>query len=219
MNNRTGRAEGSAGSSSYYNGRDQYPSPTPSSYLCDEGLAATAAAYSNLPSQVMALAQWMRAHLERRSGSVTHSPTSDTYFGESEDGSGQQHSWVQVGNVTTTKHLSHLVLEESTSSSGALGFPHKAQLVTHIRSVHLQEKPFLCITCKTPFARKQDAVRHVATANSGTRYPCGLCSKTFARKSYRDSHQDLCIQRSMITSYNRTQANNYQGNSYPQFRQ
>jgi len=255
MNNRTGRAEGSAGSSSYYNGRDQYPSPTPSSYLCDEGLAATAAAYSNLPlrndgysypihSPTSATTSYaphastsygsgpMDAGPSRRSGSVTHSPTSDTYFGESEDGSGQQHSWVQVGNVTTTKHLSHLVLEESTSSSGArmfwcgwqgcthpVGFPHKAQLVTHIRSVHLQEKPFLCITCKTPFARKQDAVRHVATANSGTRYPCGLCSKTFARKSYRDSHQDLCIQRSMITSYNRTQANNYQGNSYPQFRQ
>jgi hypothetical protein len=155
-------------------------------------------------------------------GSTSSSPVSDTYQGESEtnasDGSAPPHNWIQVGNVTTTRVLSHLVLEDTSAGNGVrtffcgwqgcthpVGFPHKSQLVTHIRSVHLQEKPFLCTTCKTPFARKQDAVRHVTTANSGTRYPCNVCSKTFARKSYRDSHQDICDLRTMVISRARSQ--------------
>jgi len=178
---------------------------------------------------------WRRFGRSRRSTSLAlstlqHSPTSEQ--GESEasgsEGSVPQHRWIQVADVTTTRHLSHLVVEGPASDNGMrtfycgyqgcahpVGFPHKTQLVTHIRSVHLQEKPFLCTTCKTPFARKQDAVRHVTTANTGQRYPCNICDKTFARKSYRDSHQDLCVQRTMITNYNRVHAARTTSAQYP----
>lgn len=71
-----------------------------------------------------------------------------------------------------------------------VGFAQKPQLITHIRSAHLHEKPFLCTTwfvnclgivcppsypinhSNTLFARKQEASRHVVSLNSGRRYKC-----------------------------------------------
>jgi hypothetical protein len=111
-----------------------------------------------------------------------------------------QHAWIQTSQVTSSKALNHLVLEFSTGGVKSyfcgwegckhpVGFAQKPQLITHIRSVHLQEKPFLCTTwfviirscscskltatpSNTLFARKQEASRHVISLNSGRKYKC-----------------------------------------------
>ena len=68
-----------------------------------------------------------------------------------------KHVWRQIGNVSTIKSLSHLIVQVSVSNvttylcgwngcTHSAGFVHKAQLLTHIRSAHLQEKPFQCTT-------------------------------------------------------------------------
>ncbi|GJJ11686.1 hypothetical protein Clacol_005922 [Clathrus columnatus] len=95
------------------------------------------------------------------------------------------HHWVQLSPVTTSKSIKNFIVDASTPErrlffcawdgcQHPLGFPNKPQLMTHVRSLHLQEKPFLCTTCRTLFARKQDAIRHVNTANSGKRYECRM---------------------------------------------
>ncbi|KAF8581695.1 hypothetical protein K439DRAFT_202076 [Ramaria rubella] len=80
-----------------------------------------------------------------------------------------------------------------TGCKHPVGFAQKPQLITHIRSVHLQEKPFLCTTCNTLFARKQEASRHVTSMNSGRRYKCSGCHQAFSRKNYRDAHEECCM--------------------------
>ena len=67
------------------------------------------------------------------------------------------HEWIQTGVVTTTRNLNQFVYDGVYNGVRSffcavpgcthnMGFPHKSQLITHIRSVHLQEKPFMCIT-------------------------------------------------------------------------
>lgn len=131
------------------------------------------------------------------------------------------HHWVQVGTVTTSRSIKQFIVDDSTPErklfycawegcNHPLGFQNKSQLMTHVRSLHLQERPFMCTTCGTLFARKQDAIRHVNTANSGKRYECEICGKSFARKSYRDSHQNLCVERRALVSARRSYADGYQ---------
>ncbi|KAF8584223.1 hypothetical protein K439DRAFT_1633714 [Ramaria rubella] len=115
-----------------------------------------------------------------------------------------QHSWTQMGEITPSKDLGHHVLDVITGGiktffcrwpgcKHPVGFAQKPQLFTHIRSVHLQEKPFRCITCHATFARKQDATRHVITMNFGKQYECSVCHRAFTRKHYRDSHEGRCL--------------------------
>jgi len=118
--------------------------------------------------------------------------------------SSTQHAWVQRSQVTTSKALNHLVLEFSTNGVRSffcgwtackhpVGFDQKPQLITHIRSAHLQEKPFVCTTCNTQFSRKQEASRHVLSMNSGRKYKCSGCHQAFSRKNYRDAHEESCM--------------------------
>ncbi|KAF8529699.1 hypothetical protein BU17DRAFT_60472 [Hysterangium stoloniferum] len=123
-------------------------------------------------------------------------------FSDSSDRS--THVWVQRSQVTTSKALNHLVLEFSTNGVRSffcgwtgckhpVGFAQKPQLITHIRSAHLQEKPFVCTTCNTQFSRKQEASRHVLSMNSGRKYKCSGCHQAFSRKNYRDTHEESCL--------------------------
>ena len=68
-----------------------------------------------------------------------------------------QHVWRQIGSVSTIKSLSHLIVQVSidnvttylcgwSNCTHPVGFSQKAQVLTHIRSAHLQEKPFQCTT-------------------------------------------------------------------------
>jgi len=212
----------------------QYVPPQASYLPCDESFGATTEPYAGMfpqsgssvtldhvsyghTSTSTSTVSWTQAGSSSSSTQANITALNEPSPPQAEsDASGSenaatQHEWVQTGTVTSTRLLSHLVIEELRDSvkfffcgvegcTHPSGFPHKSQLVTHIRSVHLQEKPFLCITCRTPFARKQEAIRHVNTANSGRRYECNICGKTFARKNYRDSHRDLCLQRRAITT-------------------
>jgi hypothetical protein len=68
-----------------------------------------------------------------------------------------EHVWTQTGPVTTTKALSHLVVEASNdcvrsfycawdSRKHPVGFAQKPQLINHLRSAQLQGRPFQCTT-------------------------------------------------------------------------
>ncbi|KAF8509636.1 hypothetical protein JB92DRAFT_2945332 [Gautieria morchelliformis] len=116
-----------------------------------------------------------------------------------------QHAWIERSNTMSGHALDHLVVEISRDGVTTyfcgwegcrypVGFAKRTQLITHIRSVHLQEKPFLCTTCNAVFERKQDAVRHVASMNS-RQYRCSNCDRVFTRKQYRDTHEDTCLPR------------------------
>ncbi|KAF8584222.1 hypothetical protein K439DRAFT_1660837 [Ramaria rubella] len=114
-----------------------------------------------------------------------------------------QHVWTQASNATIPRVIDLLVIEVIDNGKKifycgwngckhSLGFVRKIQLVTHIRSVHLYEKPFVCTTCDASFTRRQDAIRHVDTMNSGKQYRCATCEEGFARKDYRDRHMERC---------------------------
>lgn len=113
------------------------------------------------------------------------------------------HEWTESKNTTLPKAIEPLILEIPDRSGKRFycgwigcnhsgGFVRKAQLITHIRSVHLSEKPFICKACDASFTRRQDAVRHVETMNSGKQYKCHYCDEGFARKDYRERHSDRC---------------------------
>ncbi|KAF8512336.1 hypothetical protein JB92DRAFT_2929004 [Gautieria morchelliformis] len=115
-----------------------------------------------------------------------------------------QHVWRQTSSVSTATSLSHLILQTSINNVTTflcgwnncphpVGFSQKAQLTTHIRSMHLQEKPFECTTCGTCFSRKQEAIRHVNSMNNGKRYKCSFCRRAFVRRHIRDHHEDNCV--------------------------
>ena len=68
-----------------------------------------------------------------------------------------QHAWIERSNVTSGQALSHFIVEISRDGVTSyfcgwegcrypVGFAKRTQLMTHIRSIHLQEKPFLCTT-------------------------------------------------------------------------
>ncbi|KAF8584220.1 hypothetical protein K439DRAFT_1156241 [Ramaria rubella] len=138
--------------------------------------------------------------------------SSGTGYADNPGNTAVQHSWIQRGTITTAQQLGHAIVEAFsdnikyflcgwTGCNHPFGFPQKYQLMTHIRSTHLQEKPFLCTTCRATFSRKQEAVRHVRSANTGKRFTCDICSKSFARRSYCNKHQALCSeQRNVGTS-------------------
>lgn len=67
------------------------------------------------------------------------------------------HHWVQVGTVTTSRSIKQFIVDDSTPErklfycawegcNHPLGFQNKSQLMTHVRSLHLQERPFMCTT-------------------------------------------------------------------------
>jgi hypothetical protein len=121
--------------------------------------------------------------------------------GEYEYSADPQHSLVQVSAITTTSDLKAHILETKVNEITvySCGYPdcgHKGrfdtrrQAISHIRCIHLKEKPFKCITwyvsrlpwptrtsaslsySGTFFARRPDATRHVNTMNRGKIYEC-----------------------------------------------
>ncbi|KAF8521577.1 hypothetical protein BU17DRAFT_87796 [Hysterangium stoloniferum] len=115
-----------------------------------------------------------------------------------------QHTWVQVKekmpNKTLAQHVAEVYHDGVHSffcgwpdCKHPVGFTLKNQVITHMRSAHLQERTFLCIACNTSFARKQDAIRHVVSMNRGKQYRCSICQKAYSRKHYRDTHEERCL--------------------------
>ncbi|KAF8530825.1 hypothetical protein JB92DRAFT_2855089 [Gautieria morchelliformis] len=132
---------------------------------------------------------------------------------------------MQVGTLTTTLDLEAYIIKTRVNdmTSHFCGYPeceHKGRFdsrrkaISHIRCIHLKEKPFKCMTCGTFFARKPDATRHVNTMNRGKIYECTVwcadsshslsaCSdmlvtshKCYAREDFRDKHEKRCFTKS-----------------------
>ncbi|KAF8576854.1 hypothetical protein K439DRAFT_600882 [Ramaria rubella] len=121
-----------------------------------------------------------------------------------------EHTYTKISDLTDVQILYTYVREVNPSSVGPGyfackyggcmypgAFAEEGEAIRHVRLAHLNERAqaFACITCGTVFIRKQDAVRHVRTMNSGKRFRCANCSKAYSRKDYRDSHQERCFSR------------------------
>ncbi|KAF8512339.1 hypothetical protein JB92DRAFT_2929012 [Gautieria morchelliformis] len=115
-----------------------------------------------------------------------------------------RHICIQNADTTPSRDLRRYITEVSNEGVRSffcawqdckhpVGFATKPKLMTHIRSAHLQEKPFVCITCEAKFTRKQDANRHAAAMNLGKQYKCSACRRAFSRKHYRDTHEEQCL--------------------------
>ncbi|KAF8530826.1 hypothetical protein JB92DRAFT_3139211 [Gautieria morchelliformis] len=118
-----------------------------------------------------------------------------------------QHIVMQVGTLTTTLDLEAYIIKTrvNDTTSYSCGYPDCGQkgrfvsrrkAISHIRCIHLKEKPFKCTTCGTFFARKPDATRHVSTMNRGKIYECTVCHKCYAREDFRDKHEKRCFTKS-----------------------
>ncbi|KAF8503960.1 hypothetical protein JB92DRAFT_2969839 [Gautieria morchelliformis] len=115
-----------------------------------------------------------------------------------------QHSIVQAGPLTSQADLKrYIILTKANGNTYfSCGYPacshegvfdSRRQTASHVRRVHLREKPFECTTCGKDFAYRQDANRHVNTMNCGKIHECTVCHKRYARKDYRDKHVKRCL--------------------------
>ncbi|KAF8581681.1 hypothetical protein K439DRAFT_201668 [Ramaria rubella] len=144
----------------------------------------------------------------RSYGSASYNASS--YGSSSSRGGGMQYSptaehvWIERSNATPEHALTHLIVEIARDGVKSyfcgwegcrypVGFAKQSQLIAHIRSMHLQEKPYLCTTCNVAFERKQEAIRHVTSLNSSRQYRCSGCDRVFSRKHYRDVHEEICL--------------------------
>ncbi len=70
-------------------------------------------------------------------------------------------------------------------------FKQRGALVSHIRGVHKQERPYLCDyeDCTAAYKYRGDLNRHRDSVHCGFKpFPCLECGIPFARKSVRDRH-------------------------------
>ncbi|KAF8509237.1 hypothetical protein JB92DRAFT_3120019 [Gautieria morchelliformis] len=114
-----------------------------------------------------------------------------------------QHTFSQVGTFTSFSDLEIYIIKTNDESntyhscaypncSDKARFPSKRHAISHIRRVHLKEKPFMC-SCGKVYAYAQDAKRHIDTKNQGRIHECSICNKRYARQDYRDLHEKRCI--------------------------
>jgi hypothetical protein len=113
-----------------------------------------------------------------------------------------QHCVIQAGNSTRNFDLKGYIIKTKVNGNTHFwcGYPAcsrenpfkgRQQVISHIRRVHLKEKPFKCMSwyaedrpetprpcfllkpySETCFARKVDANRHVRTMNAGKKHEC-----------------------------------------------
>jgi hypothetical protein len=115
----------------------------------------------------------------------------------------KQHAYTQAGSITTIQTIITHINEINPGNTGAtyfncvypgcqrpVGFSARKEAIAHIRTSHIQEKPFACTAwfvfvwrrhlsaepspSDATFARKQDALRHVTTMNGGKKYKCSV---------------------------------------------
>ncbi|KAF8509240.1 hypothetical protein JB92DRAFT_2947480 [Gautieria morchelliformis] len=114
-----------------------------------------------------------------------------------------QHTFSQVGTLTSFSDLKIYIIKTNDEGntyhrcaypncSDKGRFPSKRHAISHIRRVHIKEKPFMC-SCGKMYAYAQDAKRHVDTKNQGRIHECSICNKRYARQDYRDLHEKCCI--------------------------
>jgi len=134
-----------------------------------------------------------RAYYDQQGGGTASPSTDDA----------QPHVVVERIDSTPVEALRDVIVEISRDGVNSffcgwqgcqypVGFAKQVQLLAHIRSVHLQEKPYTCTTCNATFDRRQDASRHVATMNR-RQYKCSGCDHVFFHKDHRDAHEDVCL--------------------------
>ncbi|KAF8509232.1 hypothetical protein JB92DRAFT_2947435, partial [Gautieria morchelliformis] len=114
-----------------------------------------------------------------------------------------QHTFSQVGTFTSLSDLKIYIIKTNDEGntyhrcaypncSDKARFPSRRHTISHIRRVHLKEKPFIC-SCGKMYAYAQDAKRHIDTKNQGRIHECSICNKRYARQDYRDLHEKRCI--------------------------
>ncbi|KAF8515659.1 hypothetical protein JB92DRAFT_2914017 [Gautieria morchelliformis] len=161
--------------------------------LTDGGIAA-----SNAPTEAIAPALTIHSPLNTTVNSMVPPQASALPPSES-----PQHTFSQVGTLTSLSDLEIYIIKTNDEGntyhrcayptcSDKARFPSRRHVISHIRRVHLKEKPFIC-SCGKMYAYAQDAKRHVDTKNQGKIHECCICNERYARQDYRDLHEKRCV--------------------------
>ncbi|CAH4034474.1 unnamed protein product [Pieris brassicae] len=68
-------------------------------------------------------------------------------------------------------------------------FNLKSNLMLHMRSVHLKERPYACSVCSMGFFIKRHMLGHyLATHTNERKFKCDICSKAYATQNSRRKH-------------------------------
>ncbi|ELT90526.1 hypothetical protein CAPTEDRAFT_64574, partial [Capitella teleta] len=71
-------------------------------------------------------------------------------------------------------------------------FDDEASVRTHVKEMHIHERPFICELCQKAFKTKTHLKNHYETHNPSDTYKCeeeGCCSEVFQRKSHLQRHE------------------------------
>eukprot|EP00088_Acartia_fossae_P041095 TRINITY_DN4296_c0_g1_i11.p1 TRINITY_DN4296_c0_g1~~TRINITY_DN4296_c0_g1_i11.p1 ORF type:complete len:333 (-),score=67.78 TRINITY_DN4296_c0_g1_i11:153-1151(-) len=68
-------------------------------------------------------------------------------------------------------------------------FKDKSTLNKHVKSVHLQQKPFSCVTCGKAFKRRDHLKHHFAVHTGERKYACDVCDMSFSFQSTLQKHK------------------------------
>ncbi|KAF8509242.1 hypothetical protein JB92DRAFT_3144757 [Gautieria morchelliformis] len=180
--------------------------------LTDGDIAA-----SNAPTEAITPAFTMHSPLNTTVHSMAPPQASGLPPSES-----PQHTFSQAGTLTSLSDLKIYIIKINDQGntyhrcaypncSDKARFPSKRHAISHIRRVHLKEKPFIC-SCGKMYAYAQGAKRHVDTKNQGRIHECNIwrvqspnsvpaqlvnasvsSNKRYARQDYRDQHEKCCL--------------------------
>ena len=68
-------------------------------------------------------------------------------------------------------------------------FKDKSTLNKHVKSIHLQQKPFSCVKCGKAFKRRDHLKHHFAVHTGERKYACDVCDMSFSFQSTLQKHK------------------------------
>ncbi|KAL5281764.1 hypothetical protein ACFFRR_005232 [Megaselia abdita] len=77
----------------------------------------------------------------------------------------------------------------------------KQFVIQHIKEVHQQDKPYICVLCMKGFTRRTDLKKHAYFHTGVKPFKCSICSKTFSRNTNLTKHMKTHSNSNAVKSY------------------